>query len=164
MEQAGSLGQAISRGSDELTEDTSDLASPIIDWEAFAKTRGELGSGFVRILGYFREDGVKSVATIEAAMRARDTTALVLPAHTLKSEARQFGAEPLGDAAEEIEFTARRCVEAHRFPDELVAQVVELRRLFDATNALMEREINPLMERRGGFGKKQAAVNQFGRI
>lgn len=147
-----------------MTDDISDPAPPIIDWEAFAKARGELGGGFVRILGYFREDGVKSVATIEVAMHARNTSALVLPAHTLKSEARQFGADPLGDAAEEIEFTARRCIETHRFPDEIVAQVVELRRLFDATNAAMEREINPLMERRGGFGKKQAAVNQFGRI
>lgn len=135
----------------------------LIDWETFGKTRAELGSGFVRILGYFREDGVKSVATIEAAMRAENTAALVLPAHTLKSEARQFGAEPLGDAAEEIEFTARRCIESHRFPDEIVAQVVELRRLFDGTNALMEREMNPLMERTKGFGKK-ASANQFGRI
>ena len=138
--------------------------APIIDWGVFAKARGELGPGFVRILGYFREDGVKSVATIEAAMRARNTGALVLPAHTLKSEARMFGAEPLGDAAEEIEFTARRCVEAHRFPDEIVAQVVELRRLFDETNALMERELNPLVERRGGFGKKVAVNQNFGRI
>ena len=142
-----------------LTDET-----PIIDWEVFAKTRGELGPGFVRILGYFREDGVKSVARIEAAMRAGETAALVLPAHTLKSEARQFGAEPLGDAAEEIEFTARRCVEAHRFPDELVAQVVELRRLFNETSQLMEREMNPLVERRGGFGRKQAANQDFGRI
>ena len=65
--------------------------APIIDWDMFAKTRGELGPGFVRILGYFREDGVKSVATIEAAMRAGNAGALVLPAHTLKSEARMFG-------------------------------------------------------------------------
>ena len=137
---------------------------PLIDWDVFAKTRAELGPGFVRILGYFREDGVKSVATIEAAMRAGNAGALVLPAHTLKSEARMFGADPLGDAAEEIEFTARRCVEAQRFPDEIVAQVVELRRLFDETNALMERELNPLVERRGGFGKKLVANQNFGRI
>lgn len=142
----------------------SEEATSIIDWEAFAKSRAELGTGFVRILGYFREDGVKSIATIEAAMREENTVALVLPAHTLKSEARQFGAEPLGDAAEEIEFTARRCVETHRFPDELVAQVVELRRLFDATNALMEREMNPLMERKGGFGRKVPQQQTFGRI
>lgn len=146
-------------GSDDVTQEI-----PIIDWDVFQKARAELGPGFVRILGYFREDGVKSVAGIEAAMRAEDTAALVLPAHTLKSEARQFGAEPLGDAAEEIEFVARRCIETHRFPDELVAQVVELRRLFDETEALMEREMNPRMERRPGFGKKQSANQTFGRI
>ena len=135
-----------------------------VDWEAFQKARAELGPGFVRILGYFKEDGVKSVSRIEQAMHEENTAALVLPAHTLKSEARQFGAEPLGDAAEEIEFTARRCVEMQRFPDELVAQVVELRRLFDETAALFDREINPLAERRPGFGKKSAANQEFGRI
>lgn len=136
----------------------------IVDWEAFEKARGELGPGFVRILGYFREDGVKSVAAIEAAMHDGNTAALVLPAHTLKSEARQFGAEPLGDCAEEIEFVARRCIETRRFPDELVAEVVRLRQLFDETNALFDREMNPLMERRGGFGKKPAPGQTFGRI
>ena len=42
----------------------------LVDWPAFQQARSELGGGFIRILGYFREDGVKSVATIEAAMRA----------------------------------------------------------------------------------------------
>ena len=167
MEQAP-CGHAASTGADALTDDALTDArgtpDPIIDWEVFAKTRAELGSGFVRILGYFREDGVKSVATIETAMREGKTAPLVLPAHTLKSEARQFGADVLGDAAEEIEFTARSCVESHRFPDELVAHVVELRRLFDATNALLEREMNPLMVRGGGFGKKAQANQAFGRI
>lgn len=142
----------------------SEDAIPVVDWEAFQKARAELGPGFVRILGYFREDGVKSVARIEQAMREENTTALVLPAHTLKSEARQFGADPLGDVAEEIETTARRCVEMHRFPDELVVQVVELRRLFDETAALFDREMNPLVERRSGFGKKSVANQDFGRI
>ena len=137
--------------------------TPIIDCEAFARARTELGSGFVRILGYFREDGARSIAAIEAAMHARNTNALVLPAHTLKSEARQFGAEPLGDAAEEIEFTARRCIEAHRFPDELVTAVVELRRLFEETSRLMEREMNPLAQRRPGF-RRRTANQDFGRI
>jgi len=134
--------------SDTVTE-LSDLDPEIVDWDVFTTARAELGPSFVRILGYFREDGVKSVAAIEAAT------------HTLKIESRQFGAEPLGDVAEEIEFTARRCVETRRFPDELVADVVELRRLFDATNQLMEREMNPLMERRSAAKK---ATQSFGRI
>ena len=68
----------------------------LVDWNEFRATRTQLGAAFVRILGYFREDGIKSVAAIEEAMRARSAGGLVMPAHTLKSEARQFGAERPG--------------------------------------------------------------------
>ena len=144
-----------------MTEEARD----IIDWGHFEKSRSELGPGFIRILSYFREDGVKSVGQIEQAMRDENTIALVLPAHTLKGEARQLGAEPLAKIAELIETTARFCVENGRFPDELVPQVVELRRLFDASVELFEKETNPLVKRTPptGFGRK--VTNQgFGRI
>jgi len=143
-----------------------DEARPdIIDWALFEKSRAELGPGFIRILSYFREDGSKSISQIEQAMREQNTTALVLPAHTIKGESRQLGAEPLAKVAELIESTARLCVETHRFPDELVPEVVELRRLFDRTVDLFDKATNPLMTRAAptGFGKK--ANNQgFGRI
>lgn len=133
-------------------------ASSLIDWNAFNQARAELGSDFVRILGYFREDGVKSLDLIEAAMRAKNSAALVRPAHTLKGEARQFGAEPVGDLAEVIEMTARRCVELQQTPDELIPEVVKLRPLFNATLELFDRETNPLVQRRpagaGGFGRR----------
>src|SRR3546814_21159169 len=73
------------------------------NWAQIAQVRRELGAGFVRILGYFREDGIKSVSAIEDAIRRRNAPALVIPAHTLKGEARQFGAERLSLMAEEIE-------------------------------------------------------------
>jgi len=138
--------------------------STLVDWTAFAKARSELGSGFVRILGYFREDGVKSVAAIEDAMRRHNAAALVIPAHTLKGESRQFGAEPLGALAEQIETVARDCVEHHHTPEEALELVVRLRPLFTETLALLERESNPVVERRpapGGFGRRPTAV--FGR-
>jgi HPt (histidine-containing phosphotransfer) domain-containing protein len=140
-------------------------ARDIVDWGYFEKSRTELGPGFIRILSYFKEDGVKSIAQIEQAMRDQNTTALVIPAHTLKGEARQLGAEPVAKLAELIETTARLCVETHRFPDELVPQVVELRSLFDRTIELFEKATNPLVSRTptGGFGRK--VTNQgFGRI
>lgn len=142
----------------------SDESADIIDWGLFEKSRAELGPGFIRILGYFREDGTISVAQIEAAMHEQNTVALVIPAHTLKSEARQFGAVPLAEVAEMIEATARFCVETHRFPDELVKEVVELRRLFDETVRQFDRATNPLLSRapRSGFGR--AANQDFGRI
>lgn len=127
----------------------------LVDWDAFTQARSELGAGFVRILGYFQEDGIKSVSAIEAAMRAGSAAALVLPAHTLKGEARQFGAEPLALAAEKIETIARNCVENRDTPEAALEHVVGLRDLFEATLALLLREANPLVERRPvGFGRR----------
>jgi len=143
----------------------ADEARAIIDWAHFEKSRAELGPGFIRILSYFKEDGVKSIQQIEQAMHEQNTPALVIPAHTLKGESRQLGAEPLAKIAELIEQTARFCVETHRFPDELVPQVVELRRMFNETVQLFDKATNPLMTRSApsGFGRK--VNNQgFGRI
>ena len=122
----------------------------IVDWTVFCAARAELGAGFARILSYFREDGETAVARIEAAMHSRDTAGLVLPAHRMKSEARQFGAEPLGALAEEIEFTGRRAIEMGFFPDELVPAVARLRPLYEATMNQLEAEANPLVRRRAG--------------
>ncbi|MDQ4086971.1 MAG: Hpt domain-containing protein [Pseudomonadota bacterium] len=135
----------------------------VVDWPAFARMRAELGPDFIRILGYFREDGEKAVARIEDAMHRRDAAALVIPAHTMKTEARQFGAEPLGELAEEIELAARRGVEARLFPDQILPQVARLRPLYEATMALFEQETNPLVARRSSASR--AASNQeFGRL
>ncbi|HVJ01984.1 MAG TPA: Hpt domain-containing protein [Sphingomonas sp.] len=130
----------------------------LIDWSAYAQARTELGANFVRILGYFREDGVKSVSRIEDAMRAHNAAAMVIPAHTLKGESRQFGAEPLSELAETIEMMARACVERHDTPDAVLEHVVRLRPLFESTLTLLEREANPLVSRRpAGFGRRPAA-------
>jgi HPt (histidine-containing phosphotransfer) domain-containing protein len=127
-----------------LTNDPDGL----IDWNAFAETRNLLGAGFVRILGYFLEDGTKSVAAIEEAMRLKESTKLVMPAHTLKGEAWQFGANRLALLAEEIEVAARHYVEIQIDPSELVEKVVHLRPLFEATVSALEAETSPLVERR----------------
>ena len=144
----------------------SDEARDIVDWAHFERSRSELGPGFIRILSYFREDGVKSIAQIEDAMREQNTPALVIPAHTLKGEARQLGAEPLAKIAELIETTARFCVESHRFPDELVPEVVQLRTMFNETVELFEKATNPLVQRTQptGFGRKGVNNQGFGRI
>ena len=139
--------------------------STLVEWTAFTQARSLLGAGFVRILGYFREDGVKSVSAIEQAMRSGSAAAMVIPAHTLKGEARQFGAEPLADLAEAIEDVARDCVETRDAPTEAVELVAKLRPLFEQTLSLLEREANPIVERKPviglGFGRRPATG--FGR-
>ena len=130
----------------------------IVDLAVLSRAREELGAGFIRVLSYFREDGQKSVRAIEDAMRSADATALVLPAHTLKGEALQFGAQPLAELAETIEESARRCVEMHEKPTELLSEIIKLRPLFDATLALLQRETNPIVDRRPVFGRKAAGA------
>jgi HPt (histidine-containing phosphotransfer) domain-containing protein len=135
----------------------------LVNWTDFARTRSELGAAFLRILGYFREDGVKSIAAVEEAFRARNAAALVSPAHTLKGESAQFGAYRLSAMAEEIEMTARRCVETREGPDELIETVVALRPCFTETLALIDRDASPLVPRRATtFGRKVDAPT-FGR-
>ncbi|WCT73659.1 Hpt domain-containing protein [Sphingomonas naphthae] len=145
----------------------------IIDWAALAKLKAEIGAEFPRILGYFREDGVRSIVAIEDAMRARDAARVVRPAHTLKGESAQFGAEPLRLLSEQIERGARRCVETHDVPDELLEHVVQLRPLLQQTLAMLEAHAAPggptapapvlapgVPRRPQGFGRK---VGGFGR-
>jgi histidine phosphotransfer protein HptB len=140
-------------------------ANEMINWKAFAETRTLLGANFVRILGYFREDGTKSVAAIEEAMRLRDSAKLVIPAHTLKGEAWQFGAEKLADLAEEIEVAARHYVELQQDPSELVMQIAGLRLIFEQTLEALEAEASPLVERRTLQGNERfgSSPKLFGR-
>ena len=133
---------------------------PTIDQEKLDGLRAELGVHFPRILSYFAEDGVKSVEAIEQAVRARDAVALVRPAHTLKGEALQFGAEALGLAAEHLEKGARDAVEGHSFPLDAVEYSATLRSLFaDALAALRQAAApvaapTPLRRPVTGFGRK----------
>lgn len=137
----------------------------LVNWTEFAKSRSELGSAFLRILGYFREDGGKAIGAIEEAFRAHDAVALVTPAHKLKGESAQFGAYRLSSMAERIEMVARRCIETHEGPDELIEIVVALRPCFSETMALLDRDSNPLVTRRpGSFGRRaDGSPHGFGR-
>ena len=138
-------------------------AGNLVDWSKFARMRTQLGADFIRILGYFREDGEKSVGRIEEAMHRRDAAALIIPAHTMKTEARQFGADPLGELAEEIEIAGRRGVESRLFPDDLLPQVARLRPLYVRTMELFEQETNALVARRA-VADRSAANQEFGRL
>ena len=135
---------------------------PQINHETLSAIRLELGAHFPRILGYFAEDGVKSVQAVEEAVANRDAVALVRPAHTLKGEALQFGAEALGYAAEYIEQAARAGVEAHSFPLDIVEFSTKLRPLFEEALVALQHAVAPkpaavampLRRPVGGFGRK----------
>lgn len=128
------------------------LEKELIDWTVCVETRLALGPNFVRILGYFREDGTQSVRKIEEAMRAADPVAMVDAAHNLKGESLQFGALRLSETAETIEMTARACIEHHETPDEVLELVVALRPMFEETLAILEEDASPLVQERHPLG------------
>ncbi len=130
--------------------------SQTIDREKLDALRQELGANFARILGYFREDGIKSIEAIEEALRTRSAVGLVRPAHTLKGEALQFGAVWLGMVAERIETCARRAVEDRTFPVDAVEHIARLRPLFEEALAVLLRDAVPAspIRRAVGFGRK----------
>lgn len=132
----------------------------IVDRGKLAEMRSELGVNFARIFGYFLEDGEKSIAAIEAALRAGSAAALVRPAHTLKGDSLQFGAERLGLLAEVIEKQARCAVEARDFPSGIEDQVDRLRPLFAQTVRLLRQEMNAAnpARRSMGFGRRMVAA------
>ena len=144
-----------------------DDGSDIIDWVHFEKSRAELGPGFIRILSYFREDGAKSVAAIEQAMHEQNTVALVIPAHTLKGESRQFGAEPLAAVAEKIEASRALLHRDPPLPRRAGPRRGRASPAVEPDDRTVRQGDQPAAEPRrpvtGGFGKK-AANQGFGRI
>ena len=128
----------------------ADAVQVIIDWERFAQARVQLGSNLVRVVGFFRDDGQKSVDAIENALKARNAISIIGPADLLKTDAMQIGALTVAELAEDIEFGARDCVEWHQSPDSLIAPVMQLRAIFEDSLAQLEREVNPLVARRVG--------------
>lgn len=136
--------------------------APLVDWDVYRAARTEMGPGFVRLLGYFREDGMTAVAALEEAMRARDAVRLIEPASRLMEEAAQFGAEQLADEGEAIELFARQCIEHQVPPDEYLPRIVKLRGLFNRTLEELEREANPLVQRRPTMSPSLAALRSYG--
>jgi histidine phosphotransfer protein HptB len=120
----------------------------IVDWERFAQARTTLGANFLRVIGYFSDDGAKSVSAIEDALRMRNAIAMIGPADLLKSDAMQIGALSVAEIAEDIEFGARDCVEWRQSPEILLEPVMQLRILFENSVGQFEKEVNPLLTRR----------------
>jgi HPt (histidine-containing phosphotransfer) domain-containing protein len=114
----------------------------LINEADLAVVRREIGPALPRIFGYYRQDGVTSITAIEDAMAERNAAAMILPAHSLKGESRQFGAERMAEIAEHLETTARQCVEDRSaLPDALAVDVGMMRACFRDTVALLESKI-----------------------
>lgn len=120
--------------------------------------RQQLGRRYKVIFGHFREDGARWIAAIEEAVRQRNVVAMVRPAHTLRSEALQFGAVSLGQMAGRIEMAARDAIPGCSFPADIADYVAQLRPLFEEALAVLTRETMMVsrIRRFAGFGRRVA--------
>ncbi|MDQ3865846.1 MAG: PAS domain S-box protein [Actinomycetota bacterium] len=95
-------GKRASRGED---GEVLDLAAI----ERLRETFGEEGHGFVDgLIGTFLAEAPALLATLREGLEREDSETVRRVAHTLKSNARTFGASALADACEELEKRARR--------------------------------------------------------
>ena len=146
----------------------TDEARDIVDWAHFEKSRTELGPGFIRILAYFKEDGVKSIAEIETGdARPEYDRARASGAHAQGRIApawRRAGGEDRRADRDHRAFLRRIATAS---PTSWCPRWSSFAALFSETVEQFEKATNPLMTRApagpSGFGRK--INNQgFGRI
>ncbi|WP_374603041.1 ATP-binding protein [Arenimonas sp.] len=121
----------------ELRADTPATPPPVLANEVVDELRAVMGNEYLSLVRLFLEDAPKHVRTLEGAASAGDMTAMVAPAHTLKSASANLGAMALSAAAKRIELGARQGV----LPRPAVAVAVlesEFRRAALALNALLK--------------------------
>ena len=141
---AGGPRLTVAHGSNAMSDDDSD----IVDWVHFEKSRAELGAGLHPHPELFPR-GRRQVG------RRRSKQAMHDAEHGRAGHPRahdQGRSAPVRRRAAGADRRADRehralCVETHRFPDELVPEVVELRRLFSRTVDLFDKATNPLLSR-----------------
>lgn len=85
-----------------------------------------MGAKFPQILSYFLEDSAAYVADMHAALASGNLQGLILPAHSLKSSAKQMGADRLSYHARELEHAAREAEKKPADPSALSTLLASL--------------------------------------
>src|SRR5690606_9266227 len=83
---------------------------PVLAAEVVEELRSVMGAEYLSLVRLFLEDAPGHVRALEAAAAANDMSAMVAPAHTLKSASANLGAMVLSAAAKRIELGARQGV------------------------------------------------------
>ena len=112
-----------------------------IDREAWAETRSLVGDRIDIISGYFLEDGERYIREIQAALQSgRALKEFVMPAHTLKSSARQFGLLGLADLARRIEEIGRTQSDMNSAAAAIQPLIAPLQQAFDEASAYLQSQ------------------------
>ncbi|MFT4076670.1 MAG: Hpt domain-containing protein [Asticcacaulis sp.] len=97
----------------------------ILDMAAVSEARAMFKAKFPTMCGYYLEDAEGYVNAIGSAIASGDVTAIVSPAHTLKSSSRQMGAALVSGIAKEIEAAAREATNGMPWFSEQLARLEE---------------------------------------
>lgn len=98
----------------------------LLNLSSLNEAKDLLGEKFPTITGFFFEDSAEYIATILTGFANGDAQAMVLPAHSLKSSAKQMGADKLSHLAREIELGAKESLSEKTPLAALQAAVTEL--------------------------------------
>jgi len=88
-------------------ENKLEILNPI----TLAEAKELMGNRFPTMVKYFIEDTNMYMDEIQAAVSSQDANKSLAPAHTIKSSARQLGAERVSEIAKEIEFLSRDIID-----------------------------------------------------
>lgn len=79
----------------------------IINARIVKAARELMGERFPTMVKYFLEDTEMYMSEIEKAIEEKDFARAISPSHTIKSSAKQLGAEKVSDIAKQIEVHSR---------------------------------------------------------
>ncbi len=82
-------------------------AVPVLEMEVVDELRSIMGAEYQGLIRLFFEDAPIHIGRLQAAVAANDISAMVAPAHTLKSSSANLGAQALSAVARRIELGAR---------------------------------------------------------
>ncbi len=104
----------------------------LLDAKAVDEARSTFREKFATITRYFFEDGLAYIHAIREAIRAGNISAIVMPAHSLRSSGSQMGTPKVFELSKEIETAARENSNGSVW---FAAKLVELEQAFTETQA-----------------------------
>jgi HPt (histidine-containing phosphotransfer) domain-containing protein len=106
----------------------------LLDHGALEEVRGMMKDKFSEVLGYFLEDSAMYVQQIVEGFAGGKAEAVVLPAHTLKSSAKQMGAMRLWDCSQVLELTVREIVKGSGDLSQIAPLISQIQTVFKETH------------------------------
>jgi histidine phosphotransfer protein HptB len=112
---------------------------PVLDPARLESLRKDLGEdGALEVAQVFFREGPKRLEELSKSLAARDRATLERAAHSLKSNARLFGATELGERCAELEAASRATI-----PADARACIDEIRRLHAEADAAIRATMHP---------------------